>query len=298
MTDVPRFGQRAPQARQESCTRHPGSPAVSYCKRCNRPACADCSIPTDVGSICVDCAGPAAARLRRTPWGRRTAAGRQGLGSSALPVTTTLIVINVVLGVAQLVTDQVTNWLAFNPVAGYVQPWRLVTAAFVHGGFLHLLFNMLMLYLIGTSVERTLGWWRYLSVYLLSAVAGSMGMIAWVLVSPSAIHTWTVGASGAIYGLFGAVLILQRRAGISTQSILILLGINLVYGFVMPGIAWQAHIGGFIGGMAATAAFWAVADKTRRDSPTTRTVWGLATLAVLVIVAALGTWGLYALILP
>ncbi len=302
MTDAPRYGQRAPETRQEQCPRHPGVPAVSYCKRCNRPACADCSIPTEVGSICVDCAGATTGRKGRfasggSPWGRPGARrGTSATASAVAPVTLTLIVINVVMFILQQFSSEVVNWLAFNPVFGYLQPWRLLTAAFVHGSFMHLLFNMLMLYLIGSSVEHALGWWRYLSVYLLSAVGGSMLIVGWVMVQPQSAATWTVGASGALYGLLAAILILQKRAGMSTTSILVLLAVNLIYSFTMSNVSWQAHVGGFLMGLLATAVFVWVADTFRSRGQKTLTGMSLVALGVLILLSVAGTWGLYALI--
>ena len=281
MTDEPRYGQRAgwPGARPEGfgpqSTGDP-SPRDSESYQPTRPQ-----------------------TPQRAP---RPSRGRSGgllsqLSFSNLPVTTALIAINALMGVAQLFSSQVTNWTAFSPVAGYLQPWRFLTAAFVHGGFFHLLFNMMMLLALGQSVERALGWWRYLSVYLLSAFAGSMGMLAWVFVDQNSWQTWSLGASGAVYGLIAAVFVLQKRSGMSTQSILILLGINVVYGFVVPGIAWQAHVGGFLGGLIVSAVFLNVAEKTLRIPPKARTRIALAALAGLVVLFVGATWGIYALLL-
>ncbi len=300
MAEAPRFGQRAPQERRESCSKHPGVPATSYCKRCNRPACADCSIRTEVGSICVDCAPAGARKYGKSPWSGKTrqpgsSGGLQVLKSS--PVTATLIALNVAVFVAQLFSSAVLNTLAFNPIWAFLQPWRFVSSAFVHAGFWHLLFNMLMLYLLGSAVERALHWWRYLALYLLSAFAGSMLIVGWAFVSPESLSGWTVGASGAIYGMFGAILVLQKRAGMSTTSILTLLGINLVYGFLMPNISWQGHIGGFIGGLLTALLLVAIADKVRRKGRTQTTIWSLVGLAVLTAAMVGGTWGMYALLL-
>lgn len=212
------------------------------------------------------------------------------------PVTTALIGINVVMFLIQQFSDTVTNWLAFNPYFAYTQPWRILTASFLHGGFFHLLFNMMMLYIIGSSVEKALGWWRYLGVYLLSAAGGSMAVIAWVAVRPESLSVWTVGASGALYGMFGAVLMLQKRAGVSTTSILILLAVNLVYGFIVPNVSWQAHLGGFIIGLLATAAFIGAGNLAKGKSQKVMTAWGILTLVGLTAAVALGTWGLYLLI--
>ncbi len=288
MTENPRYGQRAYMERREQCPKHPDRSAVAYCKRCNRPACADCAIATEVGSICVDCAQADRKQRRR---GRP----RSAFADSGAPVTTTLVAINVLVFVAQQFSPMVIQYLGFTPGAGYFQPWRLLTTAFLHGGFFHLLFNMLMLYLIGSSVEKAVGWWRYLAIYFLSALGGSMAIIGWVLVQPETVGQLTVGASGALYGIFGAVFVVQRKSGMSTTSILVLLGVNLAYGFMTPGISWQAHIGGFIAGLLVTLVYIRLADYVRGRSYRSVVTLDVATTVGLVAVFALGTWGLYAL---
>ena len=117
---------------------------------------------------------------------------------------------------------------------------------------MHILFNMLSLYWVGRAIEPVLGRWRFLTLYLVSALGGSAFIIAWCLIQPSEIFVSTVGASGAVFGLFGAVFVLQRLGGSDTTAILTLLGINLVYGFMVSGISWQGHIGGAIAGVGAT----------------------------------------------
>ncbi len=287
MSDAPRFGQRAPQQRQEKCTKHPGSAAVSYCKRCNRPACMDCSIPTEVGSICTDCAGTS---------GRKKAASLRASWQSSklaqMPVTVALIVLNVLVFVAEKIFPSLFYTLAFSPVAAFFEPWRGLTSAFLHAGIMHLGMNMLMLYLLGSSVERVLGWWRYLSVYLLSAAGGSMLITTWAAFTGEGLNTATVGASGAIYGLFGAIFVLQRRSGVPTRSILVLLAVNLAFSFTFPNISWQGHLGGFFLGLLSTFAFATVTDKFRRKGRKAVTIASVLTLVALVLIVAGGTWGL------
>lgn len=287
MSDLPRFGQHSTQPRQEMCPKHPGRPAVAYCKRCNRPACADCAIPTEVGSICVDCAG-GAAKAQRSRGDRL--ASTQFAGA---PVTLALIIANFAMYLLMKVWSGAFSTLAMSPAAGYFEPWRLLTATFLHAGFFHILFNMLMLFVLGTAVERGLGSLRFLAVYVLSALGGSMGVVAWVLAEPSSWNVAVVGASGALYGLFGAVFIVQKRSGMSTKSILILLAINLAYGFIVPGISWQGHVGGFIGGLGATAVYLGVADWGRKKSASTQRAAEIAVTVALFAAYSLLTWGLY-----
>lgn len=285
MSDVPRFGQHAPQSSaRPNCPKHPGQPAVSYCKRCNRPTCAQCTIPTEVGSICPECAKPA--RRGRVP---------AALQATGAPATLWLIGICVAVYLVKLVWPQIDNYIAFNPVVAAVEPWRFFTAAFAHSGFTHLLFNMIMLFLIGSAVERASGHWRFLSLYFLSALGGSLAIVAWTLVEPSSLMTWTVGASGAIYGLFGAVFVEQRRSGMSTVSIVVLLVINLAFSFTNPGVSWQAHVGGLVVGGLMAWIYLVIGEPRRGTSGRKQNrlaIW--ATIGAAVVLFGL-YYGVYAI---
>ena len=159
--------------------------------------------------------------------------------------------------------------------------WRLITAAFLHGGLLHIAFNMYVLFLLGPPLERVLGHVRYLTMYLLAALGGS---VASYVVSP--VNTVSVGASGAVFGLMAALLVVGRRFKHDVSQVAILLGINIVIGFIVPSIDWRAHLGGAATG-AVVAAIMAYAPVQNR------TLWQvlgvLAVLGVLVIVTMLRT---------
>jgi membrane associated rhomboid family serine protease len=128
--------------------------------------------------------------------------------------------------------------------------YRLVTAMFLHGSLLHLLFNMLALYWLGTIVEQALGTWRFLLIYFVSGIAGSAGALA--LSGPFEV---TVGASGAIYGIMGALLVLEYRAtGTFAGQALALIVVNLAITFAIPNISVGGHLGGLAGGVLATFA--------------------------------------------
>lgn len=213
------------------------------------------------------------------------------------PVTAVLVVVNVFMFLLQKVWPGIYEYTVFWPAGGFYQPWRLLTTTFLHAGFFHLLFNMMMLVLLGASIERAYGHWRYLAIYLLSALGGSVMIIGWVLAQPTSWTVATVGASGAVFGLFGAIFVAQRRAGMSTTSIVVLLAVNLAYGFIVPGISWQAHVGGFVMGLISAAVYLALADPRRRRSARVGTTWAI--VATVVMAAALIglTYGLYGLIL-
>ncbi|MBB5643069.1 rhomboid family intramembrane serine protease [Cryobacterium roopkundense] len=203
-------------------------------------------------------------------------------GSGAPTVTYALIGLTLVVFVLQWVPGLgITDKLLYAGVysfPGNFEPWRMLTTAFVHSqGFIfHVLLNMYMLWIFGQQLEGMLGRARFLTLYLVSGFAGSVGVL--VLSAP---NVAVVGASGAIFGLMGAFLVIQRGLGGNATQLLVLLGINFVIGFI-PGlnIAWQAHLGGLIGGALMGLIFM----KTRRLKQTWLQV---ALIAGLVIALAL-----------
>jgi len=265
------------------CPRHPDRVSYVRCQRCGRPACPECQRPAPVGVHCVDCVAEAARTSRegRTVFGGRVRAGRP-------VVTLTLIGLCAVSYLLQLAVPGWTSQWAFSPLAGAFEPWRFLTAAFLHspGQVFHILFNMLALWMIGPYLEGTLGRARFAVLYLMSALGGS---VASVLLA-TATDSWTtavVGASGAVFGLFGAVLVVLRRLGRDAGPIIGILVLNGVLGFVLPNIAWQAHLGGLVVGAVLGAAF-AYAPRERRAL-----VGWAAPVAVLVLLVG-ATWATYA----
>ena len=169
-------------------------------------------------------------------------------GSEAPTVTYSIIGVTLVVYVLQFVSgDFITNLLLYAGVYSQpanFEPWRLLTTALVHGSIFHVVLNMYTLWIFGQFLEHSLGRGRYITLYVLSALAGSLGVL--LLADP---YTPVVGASGAIFGLMGAFLVIQRRLGGNAKQLLVLIGINLVIGFIPNlNIAWQAHVGGIVGG--------------------------------------------------
>jgi membrane associated rhomboid family serine protease len=280
------YGVPAPDAGDRQapvCPRHPDRVSYVRCQRCGRPACAECQRPAAVGFQCVDCVREQAAN---TPV-RKNAFGGVARGGAPL-VTYTLIGVCIVLFLLQFLIPGVTRAFSYAPVftagAGGVipaEPWRMVTAAFLHsqGSFLHIAFNMYVLYILGKELEPAMGRARFLSLYLISAVGGSIGVL--LLSQPL---QYVVGASGAVFGLFGALFIIQRKRGGDVRQIVVLIAINAVLGFVVPNIAWQAHLGGLVTG-AACAAVIAYAPKGPRQA---RLQWlGLGGVVVLLALLTL-----------
>ena len=208
-----------------------------------------------VGFQCPSCVAEGAKSVRAP----RTALGGR-LASDPTRVTTTLIGLNVLVFLLGLgrgdLTERFGNLAlgvgSHGTVIGVAQGeyYRLLTSAFLHAGLLHILFNMVALAQIGPVLERALGQARYLALYLLSALGGSVA--AFLLAAP---NQPSVGASGAIFGLFGAYYVVVRRLGGETGPIVVLLVVNLVITFSVPSIDWRAHLGGLVTGAVLAAAY-------------------------------------------
>ena len=240
------------------CPRHPEQVTYVRCQRCDRPACPQCQVPSAVGVHCVDCA-------------RKNASSRRGvsslLGGRAITdalVTKGLIIACVTIYLVQMALPSLGAQFAFVPAVASSQPWRFMTTAFLHASLMHLAFNMWALWVLGSALEPILGRWRFAALCALSALGGST-MIYW-LASPTAPASWltsTVGASGAVFGLFAALFIIQRRFGRDTSAIVGLLVLNLAISFIGANISWQGHLGGLVTG-AIVAALYAWAPRNRR----------------------------------
>jgi membrane associated rhomboid family serine protease len=287
MTAVPGDGlSPAGQGAVPVCPRHPGREAYVRCQRCERPVCPECQRPAAVGVQCVDCVreGARSVRTARTALGGRVGDGRP-------VVTQTLIGLNVVAFALQwLVGRTFTNQLLFFPPTALSEPWRFLTSAFVHSpsSVFHILFNMYALWLVGPYLESLLGRLRYVALYLLCAFGGSVGYF--VLANPTGASwgTAVVGASGAVFGLFGAFVAVNRRLGRDISGIAVVIGLNFALGFVLNGIAWQGHLGGLVTGLLAGAALaWAPAARRRTLHPAA--LAGVGVLLLVLVAAKVAT---------
>ncbi len=230
---------------------------------------------------CVDCVAQAAKETR----GARTVFGGAVRGGRPV-VTLTIVGMCVVSWVLQLSTGGAwTQQWAFSPAIGEVEPWRFLTAAFLHSTTpLHIMFNMYALWLVGPFLEQAFGRGRFLALYLLAAFGGSVGVL--LLADPlgPSWNTGVVGASGAVFGLFGAIIPVLRRMGRNAGQIVVLIAINMALPFLVPNIAWQAHIGGLVVGLVIGAGFAAAPrDKQKLVG------WALPA-AVGVVLVALTVW--------
>ncbi|AKV56183.1 membrane protein [Bifidobacterium actinocoloniiforme DSM 22766] len=174
---------------------------------------------------------------------------------------------------------------AFIPALSARMPWMYVTSMFLHAtNVTHILFNMLTLWAVGPVLERMVGHWRYLALYLLSGIGGGLGMLVSAAIRPEGWMVSAVGASGAIFGLFAAVLVLYRRLGTDIRSMLVFVAINLAMPLFVSGIAWQDHVGGFIVGGLFTLLLVSGLGLLRGKSLNTR-MWISGLVLLLVIIA-------------
>ena len=228
--------------------RHPDRPTGLACSRCGRPACPDCLTPAAVGQHCVDCVR---ASGRQVPTAR-------AIGAKTAWATYALIAINsalflIVAAQARSITEVRSSEVfvdgaLWGPFMASGEYWRLLTAGFLHFSLIHVGVNMFSLYILGRDVELTLGTARFLGIYLTSLLGGSAMVM--LLGDPMAINA---GASGAIFGLMGATLIVVLKAKIPASGVYGIIGLNVVLSFTIPGISLWAHLGGLAFGAAAAA---------------------------------------------
>ena len=285
-------GQEVPP----TCYRHPDRETWVSCVRCGRHACPDCLHQAAVGQQCVECIRGAGRGTRQA----RTAFGGRPVATAA--VTWSLVGINVVLFLVELAMPSLAaDWgmLGYastsfgGPPRGVAagEWYRLITSAFLPPpprgpnsagslGFLDIAFNMWALIVVGPSLEQLLGRVRFIAVYLLSALGGA---VAFYLLGPS--NVFALGASGAIFGLFGAWFVVARKLHLDVRGIVTIIAINLAFSlFYRSTIAWQDHVGGLIVGALTTTAFAYAPRKNRTLVQVAAAVAVLAILVVLVIV--------------
>ncbi|MGQ4598878.1 rhomboid family intramembrane serine protease [Nocardia sp. R6R-6] len=276
-----------PQPPTPTCVRHPNRPTGLACTRCGRPSCAECLRPAAVGQHCVDC-------LRQDQRGARpvrTVSGARAARSSTPAVTYALIALNVVIyaitaaQAKSLLDNQrgsalFLDWVLFAPAVADGQWWRVLGSGFLHYGPIHLLLNMFALYVVGRDAELVLGRVRYLAVYLVSLLGGAAGVMLF------AQNTLTAGASGAVYGLFGAITVILIRLRQNPNQMLILIGINVFISLSLPGISLWGHLGGLAAGTLATLGILFLPGWLRVSSQETARLVGWVAVAIVAIAAS------------
>lgn len=234
------------------CYRHPDRETGVSCSECGRGICPDCMVYAPVGIRCPDHAGQPQGAARVAQRVQRRSAASPGIVTKAIVATGVGIYLLQLAGGASLNADSgwiFQNGALFGPLVADGEWWRLLTAAFLHYGPIHLGMNMLAVWWIGRPLEDALGPVRYLLLYLVSGLAGSAGAL---IANPTAV---TVGASGAIFGILGAAIVLERqRTYVLGGSAITLLVLNLAFTFAVPGISIGGHLGGLAGGALAILA--------------------------------------------
>ena len=265
-------------AGQTRCYRHPDRATSLRCSRCDRAICPFCSHDSPVGQRCPECSrGAGAARAVTAP----------PLSRRATPAVIAIIALSAAVYLIQRQSAQFNiDYAHYTAAVEQGEWWRIITAAFLHSrSFFHILFNMYALYLFGPGLERQIGAVSFTGLYLTSAAAG--GALFQFLSEGGA-----VGASGAIFGLFGAVLVgvLPLRStpqgAAHLRRLLILLAVNLALPLLAPNIAWEAHLGGLAAGMAVMALWQRLPQGPNARYLRALAVYGLGVLLLLAVIAA------------
>lgn len=264
---------QTPEPGVPACYRHPGRESHIRCQRCERPICPDCMRDAAVGFQCPGCVSQG---VKQTRQGRTTYGGKRSVDATATAIG--LIAVNAGVWLAITLTGGAssrlvdllalrTNGLCVTQQGGFEVSrsrcelvgdwlpgfidgalWQVVTSGFAHVSLIHIGFNMLALWVLGPQLEQLFGRTRFLALYSLSLLAGSLAVL-WLTPEYQA----TLGASGAIYGLFGALVVCVRKVGGDLRQLGVLLAVNLLITFTVPNISWQGHLGGFVGGLAVAA---------------------------------------------
>jgi membrane associated rhomboid family serine protease len=253
-----------------TCYRHPSRETGVSCSNCGNPICPDCMTATPVGMRCPDCA--------------RQKTQTRSLQSVAVePIATyVLVALNVAVFFGASRSNQAqSDLILFGPAVADGDYWRLLTSGFLHVQVVHILLNMLSLFWLGRMIEPALGHVRFVAIYLVSLLAGSLGVM---ILSPNDL---TLGASGAIYGLLGAAIVMARNRQISLiqSGLLPILAINFIFTLSVPGISLGGHLGGLIGGLVSTYVVEQLAMRRRGDT----TVFAVAACVVLGLIAAIAS---------
>lgn len=293
-----------------TCYRHLDRPAGVRCQHCGRPICGACMTEAPVGHQCPECVARGRAATRQGTL-------RHGGRASSNPRITSgiLIAINALVWVAVTLTNAnrgiLLDLLALSPqgtcllvdgrYSGYTSAtcaaaagtwlpgvaeggwWEIVTSMFTHTDLMHIGFNMVALWFLGPPLERALGRARFLAIYLVSGLAGS-ALVVW-LAQP---YSQTIGASGAIFGLLGALLILVLHHKGDVRNLLLWLGLNVAITVLnIQTISWQGHLGGFLGGVAVTYLLVSIRGRDRE-----RRQWFAIGAVVLALLASVLVYGL------
>jgi membrane associated rhomboid family serine protease len=270
----------------QTCYRHPGRPAGVTCQRCGRPICPDCMTQASVGFHCPECLSAGAQRVRTM----RDLVAFRPIVTEVLVALNAAVLLLVTLDGANLANGEgstIAHRLAviagppwWPGGVGTGEWWRLVTSGFLHWGLAHFALNMLFLWIVGRPLEKDVGHVNFAAIYMVSLLAGSAGAL---MLAPDAL---SAGASGALYGLMGALLIIQHKSGIDPwrSGLIGLIVINLMLTLYL-GLSLGGHLGGLVGGLVAGFAVFEAERRTRSPYVPALICAGLA-----VLFALLGVW--------
>ena len=232
------------------CKNHPEKETYVRCTRCENYICTDCMRSASIGYQCPSCASDS------TPVIKGINRNRIIPSQKNTQVTKFLSISLLVVYVFQFLLGDVliANFALFAPSVTNGQWWLLITAGFLHGSIIHLLFNVYILWVLGSQLESIVGKAKFIIIYFGSLLGGSL---ASYLFSP--FGSYSIGASGAIFGLMGAMLVVGRERNLDISQITTLVVINVVIGFVLSGIDWRAHLGGLAAGAFIT---WVLINAT------------------------------------
>jgi len=232
------------------CVNHSNQSTYVRCSRCENYICTDCMRSASVGYQCPSCASDSTPVIKGI--NRNRFIPRQ----KNTQVTKFLSISLLVVYVFQFLLGDVliANFALFAPSVTNGQWWLLITAGFLHGSIIHLLFNVYILWILGSQLENIVGKTNFIIIYFGSLLGGSL---ASYLFSP--FGSYSIGASGAIFGLMGAMLVVGRKRNLDISQITTLVVINVVIGFVSAGIDWRAHLGGLAAGAFVT---WVLINAT------------------------------------
>jgi membrane associated rhomboid family serine protease len=263
-----------------TCYRHPDREAYVRCQRCEELICPECQVESAVGFLCPDDAGGTQKQLNRQR-ARAMAQERPRLSIALIAICSFVWLLQL-----SPFGQTIEIYFSYTPLATTIAPWQMLTAAFLHGSWLHLLFNMFTLYIFGQVLEPMLGKARFLALYLVAAFGGSVAVLFFSNPASS-----VVGASGAIYGLMGAYFVLLRSVGERSGQLTGLIAINLIFSFLSPGISWQAHIGGLAIG-AVVAAIYSSTRRPEQQSQQKVALLGLIVGLVLLTMFQVNAYGI------
>ena len=267
-----------------TCYRHPDRATRLSCTTCGNPICVECSHDASVGQKCPDCAAPAP--------GARVIHARQTIGRPTFqtaPVSFVIMGITLAIFVAGFLSPDIDAWLLqhlsqYNVFVAQGEWYRIFTAALLHGGLMHIAFNMYALYLFGPRLEQQVGSTAFAALYI--AAAGAGGMVSYAL---GPINQISVGASGAIFGLLGAWMFVAWKMRSSPggramfNQLGVLLAINLALPLFVPGIDWRAHVGG-LGAGILIAWLWSLFAVGKPNARAIRTVIAAAVAVVAIAI--------------